>query len=472
MTLFLPGYDGTVWTAARSTLAYANANLNTANLQQSKALGRAVAATLKNAVTAMAANMAYNGLRLLYANLSELVPIPLDIDSTSYSMMLNRINAVQAAAISSESLLVNPLPVAKQLLNSQPVVPDPLYLEWLTSFAFEAPPSGLTAAGLATYAQTEADAWGIVATALRQQSTYYSGTLYNTVILMQQVSQVVANAVANAVVSASTPISQLWNQLVAMPAIGRAVAAMQQDPTDPAFQDTSVARYVIYTALAQFNDMIVALRQVVTAQPRLGILRQGDSLGTLAARELGNYESWRQIAQLNGLQPPYVAATQAPNVAVPGQQLFLPQPNSTTVLSPQTGPVPSYVVNYLGVDKFLGALNEPMLVWTGDYQLVSGYDNLAFSLGRRLQTTVGLLIYHTRFGSRVPPEVGKIASQNELALIVEYSKSCLLSDPRVNKIISCTATSKPNYAIEVNATVLPNGLGQQEVTVNEVIGPA
>lgn len=472
MTLFLPGYDGTVWAAARSTMAYANANLNTSDLQQSKSLGHAVAATLKNALTAMAANAAYRGLSLLYANLSELVPVPLNVDASIYEMMINRVNAVQAATISMKSLLVTPLSVSRQLLNSQPAIPDPLYLEWLNSFAFEAVPSGTTAATLATQAQAEADAWTTIAVALRQQTTFYSGSLYNTVLLMQRVSQVTANAVANAVVDASVSVSQLWNQLVAMPTLTRAAAAITSDPTNLTFQNTAVARYAMMTALGQFNSMIVALRQVVTAQPRLGTLRQGDSLMTLAARELGDYSAWRQIAHLNGLQPPYIAANPAPNLASPGQQLFLPQPNGTTVLSAETAPVASYIINYLGVDKYLGPLNEAMLTWTGDYQIVSGYDNLAFSLGRRLQTTVGLLIYHTLYGSRVPPEVGKIASQNELALIVEYTKSCLLADPRVNKVVSCNAATAANYAIKVSATVLPNGLGQQEVTVNEVIGPA
>jgi phage baseplate assembly protein W len=129
------------------------------------------------------------------------------------------------------------------------------------------------------------------------------------------------------------------------------------------------------------------------------------------------------------------------------------------------------VTNYLGVDIYLGPLNQPRVPWTGDYQIISGYQNLRISLGRRLQTTIGQLIYHSEFGSRIPPEVGSIGSQDVTALLVEYTKSALQSDPRVNQIVSCTVTLLGNYSVVINAVVLPNGLGQEEVTVNEVIGP-
>jgi len=290
---------------------------------------------------------------------------------------------------------------------------------------------------------------------------------------MANVSQVTANAVINCVPSASVSASQLWNQLVAMPTLIRAASAIVNDPTSQIAQDAAVIRYVLLKTLSQFIALIVSLRQVVvSSQLKLGTVRQGDSLMTFAARTLNDYTAWRQIAQINGLQPPYISNTAGPNVAVPGQQLFLPQPNSPTIVSPQTAPIASYINNYLGVDIYLGPLNNPMLPWTGDYQIISGYDNLTLSLGRRMQTTIGSLIYHNLFGSRIPPEIGKIASDNELRLVEQYSISCLLSDPRVNKIVSVQANAGPNYSISVSAVVLPNGLGQEEVTVNEVIGPA
>jgi len=215
--------------------------------------------------------------------------------------------------------------------------------------------------------------------------------------------------------------------LVAMPTITRVSEAITNDPTNATSQNTNVARFVTLQALDQFHGLIMSLRQVVTAQLRLGTVRKGDTPMSFANRELGDYTAWREIVQLNGLEPPYFSNTKGASLATPGQQIFLPPPNSTAPLAPETGPVASYVTNYLGVDQFLGPLNQPMLIWTGDYQIISGYRNLALSLGRRLQTTLGQLIYHPDFGSRIPPEVGNIASQDVEALLAAYTTSALLS---------------------------------------------
>ena len=470
--LFLPGYRGTIWTAARASISYLQSNLNVANTSQAKALARTVAATLKNATTALAVQCAYDALQTIFANLEAVVPLNLGLDANTQAFLQNRVNAIQSAIISLKALLVQPLLVNQALAGNKAAIPDPQYLEWLLAFNFETPPAGLTAATLASEAQAASTAWTTIANALLTTNVTYSGASYNTVVLMGQASQVVANALRNASPSSFASTSQLWNQLVAMPTIGRSAAAVSNDPTDSVAQQVAVIRYVMLNLVQQLNALIISLRQVVTSQLRLGTLRQGDSLMTFAARELNDYTAWREIATLNGLQPPYVSNVPGEKVASPGQQLFLPPPNTSTPLAPQTGPVASYITNYLGVDKFLGPLNEPMLPWTGDYQIISGYDNLRLSLGRRLQTTIGGLIYHSLFGSRIPPEIGHIASANELTLIEQYSRSALASDPRVNKVVSCVVTAMPNYAVSVSAVVLPNGLGQEDITVNEVIGPA
>lgn len=475
MTLFIPGYAGTIWTGVRASLAYAANNLNASTPQQTKALAKVIAATLKNASNAIAAGQMYAGLQQLYGQLAQLPPLALNLDSVSNAMVNSRIAAIQAAALSVKSLLVVPGNVTQLLAANNPAIPDPGFLEWLVGFNFEsAPPevgNGSITSVLVQQAQTEATAWSNVALALQQKGIKFSGPLLNAVLLMQNVSSIVAAETGNSVLSSTVAWTSLWNQFAAMPAITRCVDAITNDPTNPSAQQIAVVRVVILQSLLQFNKLIVSLRDVVTAQLRLGTLRKGDSLLTFANRELGNYAAWRQIAQLNGLEPPYISKVKAPQVAVPGQQLFLPPVNAVTLIAPEIAPVASYVTNYLGVDRYLGPLNSPMLTWTGDYQIISGYQNLALSLGRRLQTTIGLLMYHPRFGSRIPPELGSVASQDVSALLVKYTISALLSDSRVNKVVTCTANLLGNYSVAINAVVLPNGLGQEQVTVNEVIGP-
>lgn len=484
MALILPGYSGIIWSAVKATLAYASANLNASNPVQAKVLAEAVAATLKNAGGAIATYTTYQGLQQLYVNLATLVPLDLNLPASTLDFLVNRVNAIQAAALSIVSILPVPGIAANLLASNNPTIADPMYLEWLLNFSFETTPSGLTAATLATQAQNDANAWAAIADALQHQSVAYSGAAYNTVVLMGYVAQSVANALANSTPSSAFTTSQLWNTMEAMPIITRTVSAVMNDPTSAVAQNTVVARYVIQQSLLQFNELISALREYVAPSVRLGTLRQGDTLMTLANRELGDYTLWRQIAQLNGLLPPYVAATPGLNVASPGQQLFLPTPNTTSTSAVGTSGstaggqqsnigavIASYINNYLGVDKYLGPLNVPMLAWTGDYQIISGYDNLQVSLGRRLQTTLSTLIYHYLYGSRIPPEVGQIESQNELSVIEQYAISCILSDPRVNKVVSCTATQGPGFSIALTAVALPNGLDQKDVTVNIVLGP-
>src|SRR5690242_10963859 len=115
MAIFLPGYAGTIWNAARASIAYANSNLDAANPQQSKTLARAVAATLKNASTALAVNMTYEGIQTVYSNLASIIPLPLNLDPATFAFLNTRVAAMQAAALSLNTLVVTPGIANKQL---------------------------------------------------------------------------------------------------------------------------------------------------------------------------------------------------------------------------------------------------------------------------------------------------------------------------------------------------------------------
>lgn len=479
MPLLLPGYSGTIWNAIRSTLTYAQKNLNTKALPaQTKGLARAIAATLKNGNSAIDVGLTYQGLNILYANLSQLLPIPLLLTPATSVFLANRVAAVQAAVLSIQKMQVQPGNVNSLLLSNQPVIPDPGFLEWIINSTFEIPPTFLTSANFVTQAQACANAWLEILNALRFQSVPSTGTMENTVSLMANAAAIVATIAGDmpsiTTINANSPFTKsvVWNQLVFMPTILRCSSAIINDPTNATSQLTTLAKYLTSQALLQFNKLTIALRDVAGPQVTLGTLRHGDTLLTFSARETGNFENWRLIAEINGLQPPYITSVKTPTTAIPGEQLFLPAPGNMQVsMTVQAGSVPTYINNYLGIDKYFGQLNLPMLAWSGDYQVISGYDNLAISLGRRLQTVLGSLIYHPLFGSRIPPEVGSIASSHAAGLIKAYTVSALLSDPRVNKISSINVTLPGNYSVSVSATVLPNGLQQHEVTINEVLGP-
>jgi hypothetical protein len=477
MTLLLPGYPGVIWNAMRATIEYGTANLDATEPVSTKALAEGIVATLRNGVHVIDAYEMMTGLQTLYANLSPLLILPIVLDGPTQAFVVNRLTAIQQAALGAADLLVEPLPqvkLATQLQGSHAFIPDPGFVEWQLNSLYEPSPSGSTAA-LVSDAQACATAWAAVATALKGQGIAFSGTTLNTVELMARITQFVADLVTHMSPMPTMDDTMMWNQLVAMPTFSRLIEGITDDPTSLTAQSTQIIRYVVLNAINTYNELIITLRDIsVTSNLRLGTVRMGDrTLLTFAAREINDYSQWQAIAQLNKLQPPYIANVPGPNVVVPGQQLLLPPSNTALVpITPaQATPAISYTANYLGIDRLLGSINQPMLPWQGDYQVIAGYPNLSMALGRRLQTTLGSLIYHSLYGSRIPPELGAIASDVINDLLVEYTISALLTDPRVNQVISCTAQYLGNYSVQVSATVLPNGLGQNEITVNEVIGP-
>lgn len=468
MALFLSGYPGVIWNAVRASLVYIQQNLNPSDVASMKPLATAFASTLQNGGAAISAYLFFSGTQANFAALSEAAALPLTLDPATNAFMQRRVTAMQSAVTAAQAMQV--LPGAVALLSTgQPVIPDPGYLEFLLNFSYETAPDGLTVDTVAAQAQAEATAWTTIATAMQTQGVKFSGAALNAVQQMGMASQVVAGVVANAAIVSSADPTQVWNTLVSAPSICRAAVMTYSDPTSLAAQNTAVARYVILDTLEQVNALLTVLRNQQTGQVRLAKVRMNDNLMDIANRELGNFEAWRDIAAINGLQPPYISNTPGPNVAVPGSQLFLPPPVGQTVNTQQQQP--SYLNNYLGVDLYLGPINQEMLPWTGDFQVLSGYQNLAFSLGRRLQTTLGTLIYHPDFGSRIPPEIGSITDQTIAGVLEAFTTSALLSDPRVNKVVSVNVVVRQDNAFQISATVLPNGLGESNVTVNEVFGP-
>ena len=468
--LLLTGYPLTIWTAIQAALAYGQTNLSTTNPQSTQSLAQALAQTLDNGSSAFAVYLFSAGTQTNYSALAQAIALPLTLDSATQAFFQNRATAMQSAILGAQALQVAPGLTAPLLAAGKPSIPYPGYLEFLLNFAYETPPTGLTVTNFAVQAQACATAWTTVATALQTQGVFYTGTSLNAVQQMGLAAQVVANAISNITLPSGLNLTAAWNTLVAAPTISRAAAITYSDPTSLGAQSIAIARYNTLLVLNQFNILLTILRnQTITQTVRLAKVRMNDNLMDIANRELGNFEEWRNIAALNGLIPPYISNTPGPGLVVPGDQLFMPTPNGGT--TPQVGSPPSYTNNYLGVDVYLGPLNQPMLPWTGDFQVISGYQNLAFSLGRRLQTGLETLIYHPNFGSRIPPEVGSIDDQSISGQLQAYTASSLSSDPRVAKVTNVNVLVQQDTGFQITSTVLPNGLGQSEVTVNEVFGP-
>jgi phage baseplate assembly protein W len=248
------------------------------------------------------------------------------------------------------------------------------------------------------------------------------------------------------------------------------VGILMSAPYSAVNQQLDLIRYILITQMANLELYLISLRIPTYAVPALATLGNNDSLMDFAARHLGDYSQWSSVAALNGLSPPWTGAGGADNTAAGGQQLLLP----STGASISAGlPTPSYAVNVLGTDLYVGPINGSMPPWAGDYATITGYPNLQISLGRRLQTTLGDLIYHDDFGSRIPPEVGAVQDSATAGHINAYGDSAIQSDPRVAEVTSSQTIILSGGLGMVNyvANVQPIGYGALPLGLNEVINP-
>jgi len=474
----LNGYNGILWRSFLNTMVYMRTELS-ASLSNSalQTLVNACATSLENTRDSFDAYSYASYWAQEYALLAEVLTYSLGIDPTTLTYISNRIICFQQAAIAIKTIYSSTIQNPSVLLSGNVVVSDPGLVEFLMGFNYETIPSDLIAgypASLATDAQTEATAWATLLTAVAN-SNAVAGQVYDAVARQAQITRDVADSVALLSISINSDPTTTWNRLVAMPALTRTASVYMADPTTSLSQQTSVARYVVCKGLDEMNNLALKLRQYVAQRLKIVTVKNSDTLVLIAARELGNFERWPEIATINNLQPPYIGAVgQSPvsGLAIPGQQIFLPvDDNSSTNPTPTTTTPLSYENNYLGVDLYLGPLDQAdMLPWTGDFNTQSGYDNLATALGRRIQTTLGSLIFHTEYGSRIPPEVGNVSTATTLSDIEAYAKSAIATDPRVDTVTNVSAKSPAYGTVQVTATATSNGSSTQTSQVNEVLG--
>lgn len=169
-------------------------------------------------------------------------------------------------------------------------------------------------------------------------------------------------------------------------------------------------------------------------------IQHGDTLQALAARGLGDWSRWRELAELNGLRWPYLdtsgseGSPEAPEEGVVlrvGDRLRLPIPEG-----------PSLPINPLGRDLMEEGSAVP-LAW--------GLTNLQAALLRRLRTPLGHLPHHPEYGSRLRSFLGQPLSLSlVLDLRVEVHRVLSL-DPRVSKV-ERVAVDVQDAALWVSAT--------------------
>lgn len=162
-------------------------------------------------------------------------------------------------------------------------------------------------------------------------------------------------------------------------------------------------------------------------------IRQGDTLQSIAARELDDASKWALIAAINGLKPPYLTASAAEAgeaVKLYGQMLLVP----AAVQQATSNTTPEVV---FGIDLDLGS--GELSAEDGDFALISGRANLKQALLNRVSTVWGELLFHLDYGCGARTLLGTVNGPTAGLLAAEYVKAAVLADPRISSIESAEA---------------------------------
>ncbi|WP_027894462.1 hypothetical protein [Calidithermus chliarophilus] len=190
-------------------------------------------------------------------------------------------------------------------------------------------------------------------------------------------------------------------------------------------------------------------------------VQQGDSIHRLAQALLGDFRRWRELAELNGLDHPYVVDDPAPwraegrRVLGPGDTLYYP---SDALPSPRRRVGADLEAQTYGTDL---AMQGGHLVWIGgSLSMVSGLDNLKQALTHRLNTPQGNLPAHPGYGHALKQYLGRVGGGDEAALVRLEAQRVLNQDRRI--AASSAAVEFADSAAHIRAEVIPLTPGNRD----------
>jgi hypothetical protein len=186
--------------------------------------------------------------------------------------------------------------------------------------------------------------------------------------------------------------------------------------------------------LASFPNSNISTPNSITTSTIGG----GDNIQTLALRELGDIDKFKDIIILNNLKPPYISETGGPGILKPGDKILIPRNNpagSSSVVKNVQYNITSKMQQAerdLGVDIRLTEDADLAIASNKDLDLVAGVDNLVQAILIKILIERGSLKRHPQIGTNL--ELGtKLRSKGLQALRREISDS-LNSDNRVESV--------------------------------------
>lgn len=163
-------------------------------------------------------------------------------------------------------------------------------------------------------------------------------------------------------------------------------------------------------------------------------IQRGDTLQSIAAREIGDASRWAELIAYNGLVPPFItddSASARAGVLLSGSLLRVPAP--VPVITTTTDPDKVFEV-----DVALDGRGQ-MTVENGDFSVVSGRANLRQALKHRVITDRGELMFHPNYGSLIRRLIGSVNGPTAALLAAQFAKSAIQADQRIKQVTQATA---------------------------------
>jgi phage baseplate assembly protein W len=184
---------------------------------------------------------------------------------------------------------------------------------------------------------------------------------------------------------------------------------------------------------------------------RFARTHHGDTLQTIAFRELGDANEWARLLWLNDLVPPFITDDEAlagDRVLLTGQQIKIP----STVAESSEGD--SEATNVLLTDCQLRNGRLTVDPETGDFAVVSGRENLKQAINHRIRTDPGELIYHPEYGCKIQRRKG--SKNTAVAVLIGRMdvQDALEQEPRLRRINKITTTGSGDV-LSAQADVTP-----------------
>ena len=170
---------------------------------------------------------------------------------------------------------------------------------------------------------------------------------------------------------------------------------------------------------------------------RFVAIAQGDTLQSIALREMGDAARWIDLVSLNDLAHPYITGDSAVALASGGRvrlygqtlRVFAPVAFADAALNPDA--------------VFLTdiALEGGMLAAdAGNLAVVSGRSNLRAGLSRRITTDRGELPFHPTYGTALRSMIGAVAGPTRGLLAARDARLAVERDRRIARVVEARAT--------------------------------